>query len=469
MPKRRTTRDSSELSLGSSSDSPQKRAKQDETNESDVEVIDSADTIPGELSKSVENNANDGLLRHPAYYFEDGNIIFRVQNTLFKVHISLLKLQSNDFETVFGIPQVATGTEPSQSQGAPDQNPITLPDILVRQFCNLMTLIYHPFSHKHLLNPPGVSASKGDIAISFAFYFDIATLSHRFAMGDIEQWARPHLEQILRASGKRIAGGLDDALGEDLDHGNNSGVQDNPGGRYKRIAEETGKLNEFCAFRLVEAISYARIISNTRMFNDCLSILQFYCNVEPLAKDEPCLQLLLIGLFKMTSLRESDPALFGSLFLVLLHKGNKLWSHDLFTHMDRMAFFSAQSYLTPLPDSLKTSAPLLFTKPVSSKALIKFFSDNATNYTCTERQCRLDTFLSWQKNFDGQYYNRINSKEFVVSTKALTSLPSRRLDFSYQVRRIKCSRECYEVVLLQLDEMIQRIHAHLGEYYKGFD
>ncbi|EUC55496.1 BTB/POZ domain protein, partial [Rhizoctonia solani AG-3 Rhs1AP] len=413
MPKRRTTRNSSKLSSSSLSDISPKRTKTEEAHESDVEVIDDqADTTPEEQNKTVEDNSDDGLSRHADYYFEDGNIILCVDDTLFKVHKSLLKLQSNNFETVFGIPPVATGA------GMLDQNPITLPNITVDQFCNLMKLIYHPFSYKKLLTPPGVSAGREDIGASFAFYSDIAASSHRFAMQDIEQWARPHLERILRSSGKLLALGVDAAFRRYNDQGNN-GKESNLEDKGKYIEEEPSEVEVFYAFRLVEVISYARAISSTSMLNDSLS--------------------------------------------------NKLWSHNLFTHMDRMALFSAQSYLTPLPDSLKTNAPLLFTKPVSSKALIKTFADNAVNYTCTERQCRVDMFTFWQESFDDKYYGHINSREFAVSMKALISLASRRLDFSCKVRGIKCSKECYEIVMLQLDGMIQGIHVQMAEYYKGFD
>ncbi|CAE6470808.1 unnamed protein product [Rhizoctonia solani] len=486
MSKRRTANDSDEAFSINHSDLAPKRARKEESVDG-LEILNGRANTASHGSDGPLGNSSRKTSRDSNYYFDDGNLVFCVEGILFKVHASLLKLQSNDFEKMTGQLSFSADATPAGSKGTCDQNPIIIPNILHRQFCNLMKMIYHPFSHQRFLGPPASSASNEEIARCFGFYLDVASLSHRFAMDGIEKWVKPDLKETLHTCGKSLAAGIDGALceergsqcstieGEDEDESGNDddndegesdeeeedSSQDEDDGQGEGNDEETWNVDEYCAFLFVDAVSYAKTISDTSLLNDSLSVLQYYCVTHASLK-------FIIGLLRMQRLRQSNPPLFGSLFLLLLSQGNKIWSQNLFTHMDRMAFFSAQSYLTPFPKPLKTSSgALLFTRLASSRAFAKICLP--ADHPCNKRQCRPDLFSYWEKSFDGKYYDDVNSKEFTVVMKALASLPSRRIDFSRRIQRIKCSSECYTDVLLRLDEAIQDLHTRLAEYYKGFE
>ncbi|KEP49541.1 hypothetical protein V565_098360 [Rhizoctonia solani 123E] len=351
-----------------------------------------------------------------------------------------------------GQASVQAGATLARSSEICDQTPIVIPGILHRQFCNLMKVIYDPYSNQRFLTLPATSANSGEIARCFALYLDVAILSRRFAMSNIERWAKRKLKGVLSVSAKLIAKGIDDALCEDEDQENPAQKQD----------EEAWNVEEYCAFLFMDAISYAKAVSNIRLFNDSLGTLQYYCANRGSLK-------FLLGIMRIPGLRQSNPALFGSIFLALLSEGNGVWSRNLFTHMDRMALFSGQSYLSPLPESLKSTYAPLFKMPTSSKAFAKTFMDGSADRSPTKLHCRSNFFAKWQESFGEDYYNEINSKDSMTAIRALNSLLSRRIDFAHQICRIKCDKKCYKCVLLRLDESIQHVHARLAEYYKGFD
>ncbi|KAF7314940.1 BTB domain-containing protein [Mycena indigotica] len=57
------------------------------------------------------NAPNDGYTRIPALWFQDGNIVIRTQNTLCKVHCSILSLRSGVFQDMLAFPQATGGVE----------------------------------------------------------------------------------------------------------------------------------------------------------------------------------------------------------------------------------------------------------------------------------------------------------------------------------------------------------------------
>lgn len=57
-------------------------------------------------SESSENGC-DIVERHPDLWFDDGSIIFKAENMMFKVHRSLLSSYSTFFADMFSVPQPA--------------------------------------------------------------------------------------------------------------------------------------------------------------------------------------------------------------------------------------------------------------------------------------------------------------------------------------------------------------------------
>ena len=48
------------------------------------------------------------LTRKPELWFDDGNVVFQAQNTVFRVHKSVLRRESAFFEDMFSLPQSTT-------------------------------------------------------------------------------------------------------------------------------------------------------------------------------------------------------------------------------------------------------------------------------------------------------------------------------------------------------------------------
>ncbi|KAG6918347.1 hypothetical protein DXG01_014996 [Tephrocybe rancida] len=76
-------------------------------------------------------------VRHPVYYFEDGVVIFLVENTLFKVHRYYLTRESEVFRGMFELPP---GSD--EPEGTDDDHPIRLPEVTTSEFESLMHFFY---------------------------------------------------------------------------------------------------------------------------------------------------------------------------------------------------------------------------------------------------------------------------------------------------------------------------------------
>lgn len=75
--------------------------------------------------------------RHERFHFDDGNVIFRVEDTLFKVHRYFLQRDSPVFKDMFSLP---TGTAPVH--GSSDDLPIDLQTIKALDFERFLSVLY---------------------------------------------------------------------------------------------------------------------------------------------------------------------------------------------------------------------------------------------------------------------------------------------------------------------------------------
>ncbi|KAH7334262.1 hypothetical protein B0J17DRAFT_672740 [Rhizoctonia solani] len=506
-----------------------------------------ANTTPPEslLSEDEDNSPIDSHSRDSEYYFDDGSIIFCMENTLFKVHASILRLRPSDFEGRFDAsPECVNST-----RGTSDETPIVIPNIKASQFRNLMKVIYCPPSDKFFLSLPAATSAdieEGDAWTKFIFYLDVACLAHRFRMHDIEKWAKPRLKSLVHIAAQKICNGIDSATSDGslglgfttgVEGGDSSNAEDDhtdygtyeedkgdmeesncdekadcegtkgEGDAEGQVDENNGgddesddsdsdsdytdseeddtedesendsadendehdssdyiiRAEDSAIFRFIDGIWYAKEILDTPLLHDMQNILQCYCS--RLRFFQPEVELLL-SFFRFPYLCEKDPSIFGYLFLLLLELGHKTWNRKIFTHMDRMAFFSAQCYLTPLPDSLKIPAATpFFNKPESAKKFARRFSTNLTQTSCAQK-CYQEALSSWQTEFDDEYYNGVASSEPLVAIENLTTIPYRRLCFSEKLRGIECSHRCYLRLLGRVDRDIQGLYARLAEYYK---
>ncbi|CAE6474092.1 hypothetical protein ACGC1H_006745 [Rhizoctonia solani] len=495
-----------------------------------------------ELHEPISSKDEDKFTissRDPDYYFEDGSVTFCIEDVLFKVHATLLKLRPSDFEGRFDTsPECVNST-----RGTCDDIPLDIPNIKASQFRNLMKVIYCPPSNKLFLSLPTVTPEdmdERDAWRKFIFYLDVASLAHRFGMRHVERWAKPRLRSLTHTTARKISNGLesttsDEGLGlgfatdveseDDINVGNDpedatyedagnleesgddeddneddNGDEDEDDKSTEKQGSESGRgddgsddddsnedkdysdsdqtstddeldddhtnggsdelvrAEDSPIFRFMDGIWYAKDIADTFLLHDVRNILQYHCGSLPVD--------LLLSFFRASNLREKDPSMFGFLFLLLLKHGHETWNRKMFTHLDRMAFFSAQCYLTPLPDSLKIpSATPLFAKIKSAKKFARRFSSSLTRTSCVKK-CYKEAFSLWQVAFDDDYYNDVASNEPLVAIRSLLTIPSQRLGFAEKLRNIECDHRCYLRLLERVDRDIQGLYARLAEYYR---
>lgn len=107
--------------------------------------------------------------RHPQYYIEDGNIVFLVEDVLFRVHRYHLRKHSPVFESMLTLPQTGTTAE-----GTSDENPIVLPQIKSSDFASLMWMIY---DERYDTDPTSSrSASKWHSILALSHLWDMASI-----------------------------------------------------------------------------------------------------------------------------------------------------------------------------------------------------------------------------------------------------------------------------------------------------
>ncbi|CAL1711783.1 unnamed protein product [Somion occarium] len=114
----------------------------------------------------IDFNSSPALTRHEDYYFEDGNLIILVENTLFRVFRSTFTRHSATFSDLFDLPPAnCEGTV----EGSVDWNPIILSGILVVDFERLLWVLYPPSYGIHKASTIGEWLSILDLATRWEF------------------------------------------------------------------------------------------------------------------------------------------------------------------------------------------------------------------------------------------------------------------------------------------------------------
>ncbi|EUC55474.1 hypothetical protein RSOL_116560 [Rhizoctonia solani AG-3 Rhs1AP] len=317
------------------------------------------------------------------------------------------------------------------------------------QFRNLMEIVYCPPPNKlAIIQPATCSASAWH---NFVFYLDVAILSLRFDMPRLDKWAVSELKKLVYTVSRMISDGI--PLSEDSYSDGAEALE----GSVDMNAED------YPVFRLIDAIWHANKISDKSLAHRLRGIFFYHCTSPPTDT--------IVSLFKILGLRKRSPSLFGFLFLLLLSKGSETWKRNAFTQTDRMAFFSAQSYLTPLPKSLKLSlrTPLLNHFESLGRSANRFV--NEPGKSC-DNSCSQGAFYSWVDHFDDGFYVKTCSKEPLVAIKALADIPRRRLDFAEELKHDSedpergqcCSGRMNIMEALDLD--LQEVYTRVSEYYR---
>ncbi|KAG8690939.1 hypothetical protein FRC11_007950 [Ceratobasidium sp. 423] len=450
MPKR--SNNASNNSRSDKVDASQKRVKTEGT-DAKIEPASPTSSLGLNAQPPPSNNPIGFPQRDLYYYFEDGSIIFQVKNVLFKVHASLLERRSDDFKGAFNVPPAII--TPLQSRGNYGEGPIIIPDVPCYQFRHLMKAIYIQPTDHFFSPPPAKYKDVKNAARDFVFYADVARLSLKFAMKDTETWAKQRLAKLVHMPGKALNDGFEVLNYQDI------------GRSYDDVANQvdhqfpTPNPANYEEFSIIEAIRYARDISDAPLLHDALNLMQYYC-----ADENPDVTFVL-ALLRIPNLCDTEPSLFGFLFLLVLSTGNTRWMDNMFTQVDRMALFSAQSLLSPVPDSLKAPSET----PLFNAPTLEFFterlSDETVRQSCIE-QCYPKALSDWQEVF-GRYYEDLADRDLRVPIDTLTSLPINRKHFSNRLQKNACADGCYRVILAKIDQVIQDFYAQVAKYYKPID
>lgn len=410
------------------SPSPRKLKRPKNTIDDDPQVSGSGSSSNAEFSVNEIGEEDDSLdipitSRDQDYYFEDGSIILRVGDILFKVQGSLLKAHSEVFKDMFAMP-LGTGND-KPIEGSCDEHPVVIPGVEPSQFRNLMKMFYCPPSDKLFIGLHVCEKNKTKVWENFQFYLDVARLSHRFGISNMEQWANSQLKCLFRTAAEDIW----------LEAGDGA------------------------APCFLDALWYSVIISDDRMTRDIRNMIQCYA-------DDVDDHQTNIALFKSPDLREKDPSLFGFLFALLLSWDPDTWKQDPLTRVDRMALFSARVYLTPLPIALLAGLQTpLFTRPASPNDFLTNLWNDPTKKSCNDK-CRRTVFLNWLSEFSNGYYTGITSNQTQVALHALISIPYRRLQFANKIRSHQCAQNCYPRALKWLDRDIEQLYGKIANYYQ---
>jgi hypothetical protein len=266
---------------------------------------------------------------------------------------------------------------------------------------------------------------------SLRFYSDVARVADRFCMTDIEAQAVEHLKELMVTS-------------------------------LKDIAARTRTHSKERMASLISTLRDTELLSDTSLGYSVRNAIQYSCTV-PASLPIP----ELVTLFHIPDLRHQDPALFGFLFIVLMSHGNSAWTQEGFTREDRIAFFSAQSYLLPLPNSLGETLemPLLSKPRFMKEAIITALETQTKSSRCCQQLTS-----AWQEVFDRGYYVNAASDRLLKPTLALADLPRLRHEFASAIRLLpSCGNRCAANTLNRLDQDLVQLFTKLAGYYRDVD
>jgi hypothetical protein len=115
--------------------------------------------------------------RFKDYYFSDGDVTFRVENALFRVHKFFFHRESPYFQTIFRTPLPPCNDPP----GSPE-NPVVLKDTTVEAFAGLCWVFYNP---KYSIYTTTVEK-----------WVEILALAQRWAFKEVEQLCIRELQKM---------------------------------------------------------------------------------------------------------------------------------------------------------------------------------------------------------------------------------------------------------------------------------
>ncbi|KAG8740558.1 hypothetical protein FRC12_015954 [Ceratobasidium sp. 428] len=374
------------------------------------------------------------------YYFDDGSVIFLVEDVLFKVHTSRLVSESQVFRDMFQLPKAAGEGSPPQPEGSSDNNPIGIPQIKASAFRHLLLFLYGFITDPiYQALVAEVVDDKQRTVTAFKSYLDISSLAHRFCMPATEKWALRQLWRVLASP--------------------------------TRLAEL-----KWDPVELLDGLSHAKVLDDSEMEYEVRNLIG--CHLQaPQTRSSPrrrstlvslwgpnthvAINSNMISLYKNHNLKVVDPALFGHVFCSVLSEGYKSSTWADLAVEDRSKLLAAQVYLTPLP--LASLHLNWAKKPVEIFITIKPEARAACFSTCS------DQFVDiiFPVVFDALYLERLQANTPLTGILALRELPKRRRDLLQQINQnlSGCGKDCGKLIIHALDHNIDLAFEELCRSY----
>lgn len=130
---------------------------------------------------------NERAVRHPSYYIPGGDVVFRVENTLFRVHRYFFTRDSSVF-----LDKLPHPPPPGEfSKGSSDNNPLFLEDTLKVDFENLLWVFYN---EKYNIYEADVEVWSSILKLAHKWKF---VEVKAFALRELEQLDMPALDKII--------------------------------------------------------------------------------------------------------------------------------------------------------------------------------------------------------------------------------------------------------------------------------
>ncbi|CAE6421283.1 unnamed protein product [Rhizoctonia solani] len=345
------------------------------------------------MSLLVEDNNNWGVLSEapnkatpyqcdPKYYYPDGSTVILVGDILFKFQLSLV-LDPHDTSNH---PNSGDPTFRELFINSSDDNPARLNGYTPNQFRNFLSVVLGlPSDPGYLALLTGAQDTKNHTRDILVQYLDVASLSQRFRMTELETWARGQLHLVLRSSHK-----------------------------FTQIKWDRDTLHRLH--------SYAQSRGGSAVRSPVNAFIQYFISVSA-DKSQQSLTLTnfktCMELYKDDTLKQRDPALFGCLFAAMVSQHHQAWTSPL-TQRDKALLYIAQVQLTPVTKILQNLHWLL--APASFSKL------------CSACQSALPHI--WTDTFGK--CGSLNSSVLLQDISSLAHLPQYLLSFSRAWRDVDC-------------------------------
>ncbi|CAE6435320.1 unnamed protein product [Rhizoctonia solani] len=142
--------------------------------------------------------------RHPKYYYFDGNAIFLIENTLFKVYSLQVQadpgVEDYDFEPMMK-DIINCPNKPLNTLGTSDSNPVILPDVKITEFVHLLELVLgRPYDERYIKIITAAQSSEIDRPRYGGRITDAGVLAMRFGMDQLDSWAQSQILKLLQTT-----------------------------------------------------------------------------------------------------------------------------------------------------------------------------------------------------------------------------------------------------------------------------